>query len=244
MVVFEVGQIFNNLELIEQLPSNIQGTRWKCRCVMCGRETEKPGKTIKSKGCRSCKNQEKGMRVRKDKVGLKFGNGCEVIKNLGVDKYNHSKFLAKCSCGNLFEVLTYNLKTREGCKECRIKNMSGPAHHNYRHDLSNEDRENLALKLRWVDLNYRVFIKSVFIRDKYRCQLCGSNKSGNLSVHHLDGYTEYIEKRCDINNGITLCKDCHKDFHMKYGYGKNTSSQFNEYFKKVVFGEIDYADNK
>ena len=29
--------------------------------------------------------------------------------------------------------------------------------------------------------------------------------------------------QCDINNGITLCEDCHKNIHKQYGY--NTKVQ-------------------
>lgn len=30
-------------------------------------------------------------------------------------------------------------------------------------------------------------------------------------------------------DGVTLCEDCHKTFHKKYGYKNNTSQQFKEF---------------
>ena len=60
----------------------------------------------------------------------------------------------------------------------------------------------------------------VFKRDKYECSKCGTKK--NLHAHHInqlydicDKYDMNIDKILnskefnDINNGITLCQDCH-----------------------------------
>lgn len=74
--------------------------------------------------------------------------------------------------------------------------------------------------------------RSVFERDKYTCKSCNYNKGGILVAHHLYSYHEYEDLRVDISNGITLCEDCHKDFHYKYGYGKNTKEQFDEWLSK------------
>ena len=67
------------------------------------------------------------------------------------------------------------------------------------------------------------WIKDVFTRDKFICQKCG--KTGCcLEAHHIKPfsvifiennittYEEAIncEELWDINNGITLCKDCHE----------------------------------
>ena len=35
--------------------------------------------------------------------------------------------------------------------------------------------------------------------------------------------------RTDVNNGITLCKTCHKEFHDIYGYTNNTKEQLDMY---------------
>ena len=39
-----------------------------------------------------------------------------------------------------------------------------------------------------------------------------------------------------LNNGICLCKKCHKEFHGKYGWGKNTKEQFDDFiiFKRLI----------
>jgi 5-methylcytosine-specific restriction endonuclease McrA len=49
---------------------------------------------------------------------------------------------------------------------------------------------------------------SVFHRDDFTCQDCGE-KGGCLSAHHIRPWRDYPELRYEINNGITLCKECH-----------------------------------
>ena len=61
--------------------------------------------------------------------------------------------------------------------------------------------------------------------------------AGTLNAHHLDSYHDHKELRYDINNGITLCKSCHREFH-KYIGGNNVSCSREDYenFKIVKAG--------
>ena len=80
---------------------------------------------------------------------------------------------------------------------------------------------------------YIEFVKKVLARDNYTCQCCGKKQS-DIEAHHLDGYNWCVERRTDETNGITLCKTCHKNFHLHYGRGDNTREQFEEWFGKAI----------
>ena len=70
--------------------------------------------------------------------------------------------------------------------------------------------------------------KEIFKRDNYTCTICNV-KGQRINAHHIYSWDKYKERRFDINNGVTLCHSCHKDFHKNYGYGNNNMEQFTEY---------------
>ena len=75
---------------------------------------------------------------------------------------------------------------------------------------------------------YRLWRSDVFTRDNFTCQKCGDNKGGNLEAHHIKELHTIIEEynlniieeadECEelwnINNGKTICIDCHKNIHL------------------------------
>ena len=60
--------------------------------------------------------------------------------------------------------------------------------------------------------------EKVIHRDN-KCVICGSKH--NLEAHHVFKVNQYDDAYLDLNNGITLCNDCHALYHKVYGIDCN-----------------------
>jgi 5-methylcytosine-specific restriction endonuclease McrA len=154
-----------------------------------------------------------------DKYGLNL---------LATDYLNEQQSLEYiCVCGKANYKSLNNLRSNKYkmCKKCVIKKFaSGENHHNWSSERTDYDRLN---RRQYTD--YYRWRKKVFERDNFRCQVCGQKGSTILNAHHLDGYHWCIEKRTDVDNGVTLCEGCHSGFHSIYGMNNNKREQFVEY---------------
>jgi len=115
--------------------------------------------------------------------------------------------------------LKYSLGTRKKVSEAR----KGERCHFWKGGIS-KGFNDLKEKIRRC-FEYRQWRSDVFHRDNFTCQECGDNKGGNLEAHHLKLLLTIIkeyniktidealncEELWDINNGLTLCKNCHKN---------------------------------
>jgi len=52
-------------------------------------------------------------------------------------------------------------------------------------------------------------------RDGYKCTQCKSEVE--LHAHHIKQYKDHPELRLDLNNGLTLCANCHRKHHKENG---------------------------
>lgn len=212
--------------------NNSNYNRIKCFCDYCGKEINI--------------THYKFNRDEHHYCGVDCKNKHRPIVYSGERHHAYSKIDVKCDeCGKVFkrskslvESKKRNLCSYVCASISFSKHYSGENNSLYNKDLSDEHRGKYRLLY-----NYNSFSKKVFERDRYTCQCCGDSKGGNLNAHHLDGYNWCIDKRTDINNGVTLCQICHKDFHSKYGYGNNTKEQFYEFLSKIYFSKVESPDN-
>lgn len=93
----------------------------------------------------------------------------------------------------------------------RSENKSGPNSPFWDHGKTDEER---IVQRKYPE--YRQYIKSVMKRDNYQCQVCGATHT-ELEVHHLYSYAHYPEHALNVDYGIVVCKDQHKEFHSWMG---------------------------
>ncbi|WP_112181376.1 HNH endonuclease [Paraliobacillus zengyii] len=240
-----------NLFVIDK--SKKDGHRKRCKKCENLRRRKTPVPPVPKEGYKFCADcgKEKSL----NEFNIRFNTGkrrpfsyckpCEHKRDKNKYKHECKKCGKKYSSGKMKS--TY-------CKECHdkffIKTYSilgtfdwsgknnpmhgiqrfGKANPNYRPQITTEERE-----IGRLFEGYGVWRKSVYERDNYTCQCCGDDKGGNLHAHHLDGYNWCKEKRIDIDNGITLCEDCHNKFHKKYGNRNNTKQQFITYVRNKEY---------
>ena len=75
---------------------------------------------------------------------------------------------------------------------------------------------------------YQRWREKIFTRDNYTCKKC-LRKGVYIVAHHIVNFSQDSGKRMDLKNGITLCKECHINFHNIYGRHNNNIKQITTY---------------
>jgi len=58
-------------------------------------------------------------------------------------------------------------------------------------------------------LDYKKWREDVFERDDFTCTNCGI-RGGDLEADHIKPFSGFPELRFDVDNGRTLCRECHR----------------------------------
>lgn len=110
-------------------------------------------------------------------------------------------------------------KTPEKTKQKLSKKWRGIKNPNWQGGKTIESR---------VGIKYQKWRIKVLKRDNQTCQKCKKRKY--LHVHHIGSFIDYPELRFAIDNGVTLCRKCHIEFHKKYGKINNNQEQLEKYY--------------
>lgn len=117
---------------------------------------------------------------------------------------------------NRLDVLKRQSNAQKGSKSYLWKGGISPKNKTIRHGLE-----------------FRLWRKSVFERDNYTCQNCGIQSGCGYKIylhpHHILNFSSYIDLRFEVSNGVTLCNECHWEFHNIYGKKNNSREQLNEF---------------
>ncbi len=77
---------------------------------------------------------------------------------------------------------------------------------------------------------YKKWRLDVFRRDNFTCVRC--NIHGKyINAHHIKSFYKYKKLRFTVSNGVTLCRDCHGEFHAIYGVRDFTKKDLKEFLK-------------
>jgi len=114
----------------------------------------------------------------------------------------------------------------------RVQYLIGENNHNWKGGVTP-----LNEKVR-KSRRYKAWRKKVFERDNYTCVWCGAHngngKTVKLNADHLRPFSLYPALRFAINNGRTLCQDCHRTT-VTYGSARR---RVCEYEKKNHLGRV------
>lgn len=109
-----------------------------------------------------------------------------------------------------------NFSSRYNWKNIRAKAIElGYSHNKYYAFVDNTQKT-----VKRDSKEYNRFRESVLKRDGV-CQCCGNKE--DLEVHHTFPFHKYNSLGADTNNGITLCKECHNEYHSQFGYKKRNN---------------------
>ena len=184
-------------------------------CEYCGNETEKRPSEIKNSLHTFCNHECYGRWLSEKKLEESSG------KIVSCDYCGIGVYKSPCQLRDY-----KNQFCSKMCKDNYLREFGkkGEEHHCWK---GGDNKWYLALRNCG---KYKLWRTSCIKRDKHKCIKCGE-KDDELNVHHIIPFIDIIkshsitnseegnkcEELWDIDNGITLCHNCHFQEHYKNG---------------------------
>lgn len=217
------------------------------KCVCCGNEFNKPSScSVKSwettKYCsRKCFSDDKNIELECIYCHKKFiVNKCHKDRKLCSDSCSNKwkgednnigfkKGHPQYGENNYWKGKTFTDEHKkhigEGNKGKKLseedkKKISGKNHWNWKGGITSENNQ-----ARHNDeyINWR---NAVYVRDWFTCQICKVKcNSKSIIAHHIKPFSDYKELRYNVDNGVCLCRSCHKKTHKEIGLNTQYKKQ-------------------
>lgn len=210
------GFQFGRLTVVQYFKTKGSRAYWLCRCS-CGGQKVVSGALLLDGSTKSC-----GCLIHapqyENLLGKTFGR-LTVIRFLRCNRRG-AVWECHCRCGAIREVSGTHLRLGRS-KSCGCLNRDvmsarkGAKNPNWNASMDQESRDRrrrgspTQLQFGRVALNVRK-------RDHNSCVVCGCSGC-MLHVHHLEPWAYAPALRYDPANLVTLCKECHSQFHIIYG---------------------------
>jgi len=118
-------------------------------------------------------------------------------------------------CGKVFRLMSCVSGRKKFCsKACYTKDQESRRGAKTGNWKGGRTKTSQLVRTRALYLRWRT---RVFERDSYICQdcgaKCGDGKRVLLNAHHILSFADNPAKRFDVDNGLTLCRQCHEKRH-------------------------------
>lgn len=156
------------------------------------------------------------------KICEECGKDYRIYLNISSWNRKRRKFCSKSCAGK-----NSPTKFKNGHKVARpfAKGENNPNWHNGSSSKSRLIRESPE---------YKEWRRAVFERDNYKCVECGIHNN-KLAPDHIKPFAIFEDLRFDINNGKTLCQECHRKtptFGINFHRMNITKDNYEEWLTK------------
>ena len=213
-----LGKRYGRLTVISRAPNvHKKIACWEVQCD-CGNIFTVRGSCLRTGNTKSCGCQRRysaSTRTLKDLTGKQFGRLTVVSRAPNKPNLRHTQWNVLCQCG--VEKVVQGTSLRSGLvKSCGCLNTEqrGENSPTWNSSLTNEDRGRRRLGTP-TQKTWHLVSQQIRRRDKATCLVCGAPHS--VYVHHLEPWAFDRDLRYDPANLVTLCGECHMQFHSLYG---------------------------